>query len=192
MKKGKDLLPIIMSATTEEEAAKALILTVETLHLSQNYYHLKSLKDQLDEYQEKFKGIIDSYKGLGAVRDYDQLHGIRLELNFLYQEINDELGFEINKAKIFNEERKTVVRAEAMRELKNDAEFQKDIKATSASALRDIVGAATVYQEYTTMAALAYGMYSEFHKLMDSIKMSTDSMASECRQAQYVDQKDVK
>lgn len=183
-----------MAASTQEEAIGALIEIAETMHLTQNYSHLIGLKDQLDSYENKFKDIIKQYNTIrySGVRDYDQLHNIRLELNFLYQELNDELGFEINKAKILNEEKKTVIRAEAMRDLKNDPEFQKDIKATSASALRDLVGAASVYQEYVSMASVAYGMYSEFHKLMDAIKMMTDSLASECRQAQYVEQKDVK
>lgn len=192
--KAEKLIPVIMAASTQEEAIGALIEIAETMHLTQNYSHLIGLKDQLDAYENKFKDIIKQYNSIRSqgVRDYDQLHNIRLELNFLYQELNDELGFEINKAKILNEEKKTVIRAEAMRDLKNDPEFQKDIKATSASALRDLVGAASVYQEYVSMASVAYGMYSEFHKLMDGIKMMTDSLASECRQAQYVEQKDVK
>lgn len=192
MKKAKDLIPHILSAKTEDDAINVLNKTVEMLHLSQNYYHLKTLKDRLDEYQNDFRALRNKYVDLGEVKFYKDLIEIRFELNFLYQEINDELGFEINKAKIFNEERKTVVRAEAMRSLKSDEEFQKEIKATSASALRDIVGASAVYQEYTTMASMAYGMYSEFHKLMEAIKVTTDSLASECRQAQHIEHKDMK
>jgi hypothetical protein len=66
------------------------------------------------------------------------------------------------------------------------------MKASSASALRELVGASGVYQEYISLASVSYGLYQEFHKVGDSIKMFSDALASECREVQYHDLKDVK
>lgn len=191
MEKSAALIPLIIEADTEEKAIDVLNQTVEALHLSQNYYHLVDLKDSLDGFQKRFRDIKDRVKALPVPRSYQDLHTMRMELNFLHMEANDELAFEINKAKIFNEERKTVIRAESMEDLARDEEFQKTIKAKSPSALRDVVGASNIYKQYASMASVSYGLYSEFHKMMESIKLLTDSLASECKHALHVEQKDV-
>ena len=115
-----------------------------------------------------------------------------MELSFLSRDFSDDLSFEVNKSKIYHEERKTEARASGMIELASDAEFQSKMKASSASALRELVGASGVYQEYISLASVSYGLYQEFHKTGDSIKMFSDALASECREVQYHDFKDAK
>lgn len=115
-----------------------------------------------------------------------------MELSFLSRDFADNLAFEVNKAKIFHEERKTEARAAGILELKENNEFQKQLKTTSASGLRDMVGASGIYQEYIALAAVSYGLYQEFHKIGDSMKLFNDALASECREMQFIEQKDTK
>jgi|31_taG_2_1085359.scaffolds.fasta_scaffold00179_22 inorganic pyrophosphatase len=192
MNKAKELLPNIIEANDEKGAVEVLVKVAEVLHLSQNYSHLVELKDTMEELKGKFKNISDRYREIPTPRPYNSLHELRMELSFLFRDFTDALAFEINKSKIFHEERKTEARAIAMIELKNDADFQKKIKATSTSALRDIIGASSSYQEFITLASFSYGLYQEYQKMSDAMKMLNDSLASECREAQYNDLKDAK
>lgn len=192
MNKSEKLIPIILEANTQEKAIEALVEVVETLHLSQNYFHLVDLKDTLESYKFKFKSISDRYRQIPTPRPYNSLHELRMELSFLSRDFSDDLAFEVNKSKIFHEERKTEARATGMLELADNKDFQSKMKASSASALRELVGASGVYQEYISLASVSYGLYQEFHKVGDSIKMFSDALASECREVQYHELKDVK
>lgn len=192
MNKSKDLVPFIIEASDEKGAVDVLVKIAETLHISQNYTHLVTIKDSMDEYKTKFRELSNRYSSIPVPRPYNSLHELRVELSFLFRDFTDDLAFEINKSKIFHEERKTEARAIAMIELKEDQDFQKKIKATSTSALRDIIGASSSYQEFITLASFSYGLYQEYQKMSDAIKMFNDSLASECREAQYHDLKDAK
>jgi len=192
MNKSASLLPVIIAADTEDKAIQALIEVTEALHLSQNFYFLVELKDRMNEYKQKYKDLTERYRSIPTPRPYQSLHELRMELSFLSRDFADEFAFEINKAKIFHEERKTEARATGMLELRDNKEFQQKLKATSASALREMVGASGVYQEYIALAAVSYGLYQEFHKVGDSMKLFNDSLASECREVQYHDLKDAK
>ena len=192
MKKSEDLLPIIQKATTREEAIEALNNVVEVLHLSQNYFHLMELKKTMKEHKDSFKVITDRYRSIPVPRPYNSLHELRMELSFLSRDFADSLAFEVNKAKIYHEEGKTVARAAGILELKDDSKFQEQLKTTSASGLRDMVGASGTYQEFTALAAVSYGLYQEFHKVGDSMKMFNDALASECREMQFIEQRDIK
>lgn len=192
MNKSEALIPLIIEANDEASAVEVLVKTLETLHLSQNYFHLVELKDKMEDFKSRFEDITDRYKEIPIPRPYESLHELRVELSFLSRDFTDDLAFEVNKSKIFHEERKTEARAAGMMELKSDKNFQDNMKATSASALREMVGASGVYQEYINLAAFSYGLYQEYHKVSDAMKLFNDALASECREAQYHDQKDAK
>jgi hypothetical protein len=192
MNKSEKLVPIIIDADNESKAVNALVKVVEALHLSQNYFHLVDLKDKLEGFKKKFKSISDRYRQIPTPRPYNSLHELRMELSFLSRDFSDELAFEVNKSKIYHEERKTEARATGMMELADNQEFQSKMKASSASALRELVGASSVYQEYISLASVSYGLYQEFHKVGDSMKLFNDALASECREVQYHDLKDAK
>lgn len=191
MKKSANLIPLIISAKNHEEAVEVLKSTTDALHLTTSYYHLIDLKNQLDAFQSRFNQFKVDIKSLTVPKEYSDLHNIRLELNFLHMELVDDLAFEINKTKIYWEENKTAVRAEGMLELKKNEKFQSNIKATSTSALRDVVGKANIYKEYINMSAISYGNYMEFQKLVESIKLLTDSIASESKDAMHIKHKNV-
>ena len=130
MKKSKDLIPKIISASNHDEAVVVLNEVLETLNLSQNYHHLAALKNKLDVRQSELQDVINKYKALSLPKSYESLHEIRMEIGFLYQATNDELSYDINRLKIFHEERKTEARAAAMMDLKNDKVFQSKLKWT--------------------------------------------------------------
>lgn len=193
MNKAQELIEPIIQATDEDSAIKVLIKITEVLHLSQNYYHLVSLKDKMENFKSEFKKITDRYKEIPTPRSYGALHELRVELSFLSRDFTDELAFEINKSKIFHEERKTEARAAGILELKSDNDFkQKFEKSLSATTIRELVGASDVYQEYINLAGYSYGLYQEYHRVSDTIKLFNDALASECREAQWHDQKDAK
>jgi hypothetical protein len=193
MDKAKEFIEPIIGANDEDSAVEVLVDITEKLHLSRNYFHLVSLKDKMEESKEKFKEITDRYKKIPVPRSYTSLHELRVELSFLSRDFTDELAFEINKCKIFHEERKTEARAAGILDLKEDKEFnEKFDRKLSATAIRELVGASDVYQEYINLASYSYGLYQEYHKISDTMKLFNDALASECREAQWHNQKDAK
>src|SRR5690606_27246929 len=146
------------------------------LYLTNNYTQLVHLKDSLNSYEKHYREISDAYRSLVSPRRFEDVHGIRVDLNFLYRDIVDELDFEINRLKIYYEEIKTSVRAESMLSLKEDEDFQSKIKANSTSALRDIVGADNSYKEFVSLASISYGLYQNLRDLLNSIRLMTDSL----------------
>jgi hypothetical protein len=147
----------------------------------------------MEKFKRKFKEITDRYKEIPVPRPYTSLHELRVELTFLSRDFTDKLAFEVNKCKIFHEERKTEARAMGILDLKEDKEFQKKFdKSLSATAIREMVGASGVYQEYINLAGYSYGLYQEYHRVSDTMKLFNDALASECREAQWHDQKDAK
>lgn len=193
MNKSEKLIPLIIEATDENSAVKALIETLDILHLSQNYSHLSDLKNRMEKFKEEFKEVTDRYKKIPIPRPYNSLHDLRVELSFIFRDFTDELAFEINKSKIFHEERKTEARAAGILELKGDEDFKSNFtKSLSVTSIREMVGASNSYQEYINLVSYSYGLYQEYHKISDTIKLFNDALASECRESQYHNQKDVK
>lgn len=178
-KKAGELIPKIIAATTKEKAIEVLNDTLEALYLKNDYTQLVYLKDTLNEYEDKYKETSYKYRELETPRRFQDVHNIRMDLNFLYRDIVDELDFEINRLKIYYEEVKTSVRSSSMLSLREDEEFQSKIKATSTSALRDVVGASGEYKEYISLASISYGLFQNLRDLLNSIRMMTDSLASE-------------
>lgn len=189
-KKAGELIPKIISADTKEKAIEVLNDTLEALYLTNNYTQLVHLKDSLNGYEVKYKEISNEYRSLDSPRRFNDVHGIRVDLNFLYRDIVDELDFEINRLKIYYEEQKTVVRASSMVSLKEDEDFQSKIKANSTSALRDIVGADDGYKEFVSLASISYGLYQNLRDLLNSIRLMTDSLASESSYLKRIESKE--
>jgi len=192
MKKSAELLPLIIEASDKKGAIDVLRKVMSELYLTSEYVEIVALKDQLNVFKEQFREIVQDYKRLGSVKEYHRLHEIRVNLNFLYRDISDALVFDINRLKIYYEEYKTIQRAASIQSLKENEEFQSKIKATSASALRDIVGADEEYNEYVANVAIIYGLFRELTDVMNSIKQLSDSIASEERYIINIEQKDVK
>jgi hypothetical protein len=190
VKKSEKLIPKIIEAKTREEAIQVLLDTLEDLHLSTSYTEMVRLRDRVEYYQDRFKKEIGGLSG-DAIIEYEALNNIRLTLSFLYREIQDELSAPINSNKIYYEEVKTARRAEGLEELL-DSETAERFKAKSASALRDIVGASKSYKEYAAEYAIAYGNYKTLESLLNSIRLTLDSIASREKRELIILSKDVK
>ena len=191
-KESQLLIPKIIAATTEKEAADVLRDTLTALNLTTDYIELNKIKNVLQGYEVEFKDISDRYRELASPKTYTDLHEVRVELNFLYRDVTDNCSFEINQKKIYWEERKTVIRGEAMFEIAGDENKQKVVKATSASALRDVYGAADSMKEYVHLYAISYGLYKNLESLLTSIRMMIDSISSEEKHLLFIEQKDAK
>ena len=116
----------------------------------------------------------------------------RLALTFLYRDVSDKFSFNINSKKIYFEEMKTSQRAESMKNLRHNDDVQKTFKATSASALRDIVGLDDEYKEYITNASISYGLYQQLGNFLNGIRQFVDYLASAIKTEQQIKQQDAK
>lgn len=191
-KKAEELIPLIINASDRQSAISVLNKTLESLYLTNDYVNIVHLKDRLQEYQAEYQGIVDTYKELGEVKAYAELHSIRTDLNFLYREVTDNLVFDINRLKIYYEEYKTIQRSRSMESLKENEDFQQKFKAKSTSALRDAVGADKEYNEYVTATSISYGLYQNLQTMLNSIRQMIDSVASEESFLRIIENKDVK
>ena len=179
MKKSIKIIPQIIECKDRDKAIDILNQVLIELNLRSDYIHLNELKDRLDYYQKEFNKESDHLRELAHPRDINDLNQIRINLNFIYRDITDELSFQINKVKIYHEENKTAIRGAAMFEIAEDEEKQSKVKAKSASALRDIYGASEEYKQYVNEASISYGLYKNLENLLNAIKMMTDSIAAE-------------
>lgn len=191
-KKATILVPQIIAARTNEEAIEVLKNTLKVLNLSADYVDLNNTKYILDDFSNQFKEISNRYKELSSPKSFNDIQEIRIDLNFLFRDIVDALSFSINQNKIYFEEQKSVVRAESMLHIADDEIIQGKVKAKSTGSLRDIYGAAEGTKEYVNLAAISYGLYKGLETLLNSIRMLTDSLASESKYLLSVEVKDAK
>lgn len=193
-KKSADLIPLIVKASDEASAIDVLHKTLEYLHLSSTYTTLVGLRDRMVEFQKQYEEIVGKYKSLPFPRDYKDLAEIRDSLAFLYRDIQDELSFEVNKAKSHGDEAKTLVRAEAVISAKENEKL-KEVnggKPLSMSALDRLYGISDEYQEYLNTYGISYGLYQALMTLLTSIRIMSDSIASQASYALTVLQRDVR
>lgn len=189
-KKSQELIPKIISAKTDDDAITILYETLNALYLTSDYTDIVALKDKLEEHKVEFKRITNEFRE--QEHDYDSVIKYRAELNFLYRDIQDQLTFDVNRLKIHYEEYKTVQRFESMSSLKDNEDVSGKFKAKSASALRDIIGGDSGYKEYVSLASISYGLWQELGKVLESIRLFTDTMASMAKREMTIDVKDVK
>lgn len=192
MKKADQVIPQIIAAKNNKEAIAAIKKTMQLLHLTSDYVSLNNLKTQLEKFEADYKKIERKYRELASPRIYEDIHEIRTTLNFLYRDASDILSFEISKNKIYWEERKSILRADSILEMSEDENIQSKVKAKSTSALRDIYGASSSMKEFNNLYSIAYGLFKNLETFFNSLRMLSDSIASEERYILTVLQKDVK
>lgn len=189
-KKSQELIPKIISAKTDDDAIAILYETLNALYLTSDYTDIVALKDKLEEHKAEFKRITNEFRE--EEHDYDSVIKYRTDLNFLYRDIQDQLTFDVNRLKIHYEEYKTVQRFESMSSLKDNEEISGKFKAKSASAIRDIIGGDSGYKEYVSLASISYGLWQELGKVLESIRLFTDTLASMAKREMTIDIKDAK
>ena len=193
--KARELVPLIIEAKTEEDAINVLNESLKLLHLTSDYVSLVYLKDKLEEFQAEYKEIVNNYREIPFPRPYESLAETRDNLSFLYVQIQDELSFEINKCKIYwGEDKKATVRAESMVDAKDNEDLVKanNGKVLSLSSLDRVYGISGEYQEYMNLYSISYGMYQSLLSLLSSIRIMTDSVASQSSHALMILTKDAK
>lgn len=191
-KKSLPLVEAIIEAKGKTEAIKVLNDVLIALNVSSSYLELVSLKDKLSDYQNEFRNISDLYRELAIPMNYEDVHEIRTNLNFLYRDISDALSFDINRHYIFYREAKTTTRAKASVDLKNDEEFKKNFKTTSESLIREYVGYSNTYSDWVSCAGLSYGLYKGLESLLSAIRQMVDSLASSEKHTLMILSKNVK
>lgn len=190
MSKAKDLIPRIIDASDKKEAIEVLNDVLAALHLTHKYTDMVKLKDELEEEKENFERILHGYDM--SDKTIDDMLNCRLSLNFLFRTITDKFSFEINKTKIYFEENKSTVKADSIKYLKLDQEATEIFNAKSATALKDVIGYAPQMREYTTLYAIAYGLYKELDGLLNSIRQFIDYLASAIKNEQIIKMQDAK
>lgn len=189
MKKAAELVPLIINAKTKEEAIAAIRKTMELLNLTSDYVILNSLKTELEQFEVQYGEIERRYRELAVPRSYEDVHSIRVDLNFLYRDVSDRLSFDVNKNKAYWEECRTAVRGEAMLDLN----AQEDLPMKkSVSALENLWGTSSKYKEYMVNFSMAYGMYKNLDTLLNSMKAFIDALSSEERHILTILSKDPK
>ena len=191
-KKSGILVEEIIAAKDTTEAIGVLKHVLDELFLTEDYLHLVALKDQLQEFSTQYGDLSDQYRELATPRSYEDLHEIRVGLNFIYRDIVDLLSFEINRVYIYYRENKTTARSQASLSLKTDEEFKKNFVKLSESLIRDYLGSAPSYATWTKCAAMSYGLYKQLESTLISIRQFTDTIASDEKRALHILQKDVK
>jgi hypothetical protein len=192
IKTSQQIVDDIVLAKDKPEAKKILHDIFEALHLTNDYTALIKLKQQLDVLKEDYVKTSDSLRELATPRTYVDIHEIRVELNFLYRDIADNLSFEINRLKIYYEEAKTIKRGEAIMSLSNNEDVKSKFNTKSTSSLRDIVGLEQSYKEYAKLSSISYGLYQDLQNTLNSIRQMIDSIASEEKVAFEIEKRDVK
>ena len=86
------------------------------------------------------------------------------------------------------EESKTIERAKALQYLKESSTFGTIAKST----LRDYLGASPNYEEWIRDYSMAYANYQYLSKVLESVRIFTDTCASELRGLGVVEKTDVK
>lgn len=191
-KKSETLIPKIIKANSREDAINILKETIQMLNLSNEYVALNEVKDILEEHKRTLKEITDRNRELAAPRCYEDVNDLRLELSFLYRDVSDALSYKVNSSKIFFENDRTAVRADAILAMASNEEVQDKVKAKSPSALREIYGATKEYKEYSNNASISYGLYKELEGLLNAIKMQSDALSSEAKYLLTIKITDVK
>lgn len=192
-KKSELLVPKVIQAVDRESAIKVLEEILDVLHLSNEYTDLLKLKDDINVFQEEYKSIVDTYESLPVPREYEELSEMRDKIAFLYRDIQDGLAFEVNKLKIFwGEDKKTSVRGNSMLELRSREDIKIGKKDLTASAIEKLYGVTDEYQEFVNLQSFSYGMYKELEQLLQSMKLLSDSIASQCNHALIILRRDVK
>lgn len=191
--KSSELIPRIITATSKQESIEILTDALKMLHLTSDYTALVALKDKLDEYKQTFREIKNKYKVLETPRFYTQVHEIRVELDFLYQDVVDDLSFEVNKLKIYwGDDRRSEIRATSVERATQRMEKEAEATGTkkpSHSLVMDMFGKEDTYKEFLNYKAMSYGTFKELTYLLTAITSVTNSLSSESKWLMNIENK---
>lgn len=168
--KSKELIPLIIEANDAEGAISVLKEVMDNLYITEDYVEIMRITDRIREMKDDFDRIVAPIKNME--RTMENIIEVRTNLTFLYKDVINEFSFDVNKAKIFEEEFKTAERGKALTRLSINKDIleQFNMKKPSASTLRDVLGLDDKYSEYIHRLSQSYANYKTLESFLISIR----------------------
>ena len=176
--KSKNLIPLIIDAKDVDEAISVLKEVMDNLYITEDYVEIMRITDRLNEMKADYNVLTNKIKTMEKTTE--NILNMRMELTFFYRDVTNEFSFDVNKAKIFEEEFKTAERGKALTRLSDNKGVleQFNMKKPSASTLRDILGLDDEYSEYIHRLSQSYGNYKTLESFLISIRDFINLMSS--------------
>jgi len=185
---AKQLVDRIVECKDQLCAVDIIKEVINNLKVSRNYQKMVEVEKGIRELESAFKELQEEFHVMVLPRQYSVVQETRTKANFIYRELVDNYVHEVNRVKMLLEESKTVERAKALEYLKNDANYSNIAKST----MRDYLGASPNYEEWIRDYSMAYANYQYLSKVLESVRIFTDTCASELRGLGVVEKTDVK
>ena len=100
--KSKNLIPLIIDAKDVEEAIEVLKEVMDNLYITEDYVEIMRITDKLNEMKADYNVLTNKIKTMEKTTE--NILNMRMELTFFYRDVTNEFSFDVNKAKIFEEE----------------------------------------------------------------------------------------
>ena len=185
---AKQLVDKIVECTDELCAVDIIKEVISNLKVSRKYQRMVEVEGGIRELEKAFSELQEEFHRMELPRQYNLVQEARTKANFIYRELVDHYVHEVNRVKMLLEESKTVERAKALEYLKESSTFGSIAKST----LRDYLGASPNYEEWIRDYSMAYANYQYLSKVLESVRIFTDTCASELRGLGVVEKTDVK
>jgi len=185
---AKQLVDKIVECTDQLCAVDIIKEVISNLKVSRNYQRMVEVEGGIRELEKAFSELQEEFHRMELPRQYNLVQEARTKANFIYRELVDHYVHEVNRVKMLLEESKTIERAKALEYLKESSTFGSIAKST----LRDYLGASPNYEEWIRDYSMAYANYQYLAKVLESVRIFTDTCASELRGLGVVEKTDVK
>ena len=186
--RAKQIVDKIVDCKDEVWAVDIIKEVIDNLRVSKNYERMVEVEGGIRELEGTFAELQEEFHRMELPRQYTLVQETRTRANFIYRELVDNYVHEVNRVKMLLEESKTVERAKALDYLKKHEEYSHIAK----SSMRDYLGASPNYEEWIRDYSMAYANYQYLSKVLESVRIFTDTCASELRGLGVVEKTDVK
>jgi hypothetical protein len=159
---------------------------IRNLHFNKKSRKMK-YKDAIELFRKVRKEYFQVEEGYS---DREKLQYWRQQLVFIYAELA-EMTNKISSAKIYQERRKDIVRAEEYERIEAESKAAAG-KSKSATAIKEEVGSTDAYMKWSEDYSKAYGRWEAFKDVKESVKVVIDSISSHLRNIQTSDYLDPK
>ena len=178
-KKGDALVPSIIAAKDTDDALEVLEQVAELLHISDSYNTIRALKDDLNTYRQNFTNIRAKINALGSPYDMAVLQGLRLELSFLFSDLNDsDIVFHVNRLKIQYEQSGKTAKSEAYMSVKSNTELLETLGSKAQKTIEMAAGSTAAYTEWNRCSSSSYGLFCELRAIQEAITLVSHSVSS--------------
>ena len=174
-----DFVTPIVEAQSEQDAIDVIVGIGELLGISESYTKLQSIKIDLDKFNVRFKSIRGRLEAMSRPYVIEDLLDTRLDLSLLLSELVDSgLVYEVNKLKIFFENRERGAKSEAFMFIKSSEELMKALGSKSIEAVKTRSGDTPPLLEWNRCNSAAYGNFTQLRSTQSSIEQVIHSVSS--------------